>query len=114
MIDLCTSNGIVGESKDYGKEINLETMRKILKRVPDNAKLELVFTRTLQKSYFNSPARPFEEEFAGSPALNRSYFKINTSTPQTSLKFITGLPHQYSLDKGIVIFLEINDKLKLN
>jgi hypothetical protein len=112
-IDLWTSKGIYGESKDYGSEINLDTMKKILQRVPENARLELVFTRKLQKSYFNPPARPFQEEFSGTQALSRSYFKIDASRSNTLLEPINGLPHNYSFDKGIVIFFEINQHVKL-
>jgi tRNA pseudouridine-54 N-methylase len=89
-IDLWVSSGLAGESKDYGSDINLHTMRNILKRIPENANLELIFTRRLQKSYFTK-ALSFEDEFQSSHLMNRSYYKIDASNPITSLESIDNL-----------------------
>lgn len=110
-IDLRTSCGLVGESKDYGTEINITTMRQILTRFPKNAKVELVFVRKLQNSYFNHPAKSFAVEFKGSHLLNTSFYKIDCSKPQTSLEQIPGLP--FGKSGGIVIFFEVNGSIKL-
>jgi hypothetical protein len=112
-IDLWASSGIAGESKDYGSEINLETMKQILKRVPEQAMLEIVFTRKLQKSYFNSPANSFQSEFQSSHVLFKSFYKINASNPNTSLEPIKGLPSGNYYTGGVVIFFEINKQLSL-
>jgi hypothetical protein len=112
-IDLRSSCGLVGESKDYGSEINLQTMRQILKRVPEQAIVELVFTRKLQHSYFNDPAKSFEDEFQGSHLLNMAFFKIDTSNPRTLLEPIKGLPKAKLTTKRAVIFFQINGMLVL-
>jgi hypothetical protein len=112
MIDLWVSVGIAGESKDYGSEIDLNTMRQILKRVRKDVKLELVFTRKLQNSYFNHPAS-FESDFEAGHQLKMAYFKIDATKPETSLMEIKGLPNDYSSGCGIVIFLEINSRICL-
>ncbi len=110
-IDLVAFNGkITGEAKDYGDVLELPDIRKILKRIPCDSDLELVFTRALRGSYFNRPAKPFETEFGGTHLLNRSYFKIDTSNPQTSLETIRGLPANNN--EKIVIFLLIKDDIK--
>jgi hypothetical protein len=72
-----TSGDIVGESKDYGRQISLDTMRGILNRIPANARLQVIFTRKLQASYFNKPALSFEEDYAGNPRVTHAYFKID-------------------------------------
>lgn len=105
------AGSLAGESKDYGNVIDLSTMKKILRRVPDDAKLELVFTRKLQKSYFNHPSKKFKEEFAETVALNRSYCKIDASKSQTKVEVIKGLPYDISA-AHTVIFLEIDANLK--
>jgi hypothetical protein len=110
-IDLWASCGLAGESKDYGKEINLETMKQILQRVPEHTKLEIVFTRKLQKSYFDSPEKPFKKQFRSSHLLNMSFYKIDASNPQTSLEPINGFPHDTSPTRGVVIFFEINEQI---
>ena len=112
MIDLWVSVGIAGESKDYGSKIDLKTMRHILKRVRKDVKLELVFTRKLQNSYFNPPAS-FESEFKNGHQLKMAYFKIDASKPETALVPIKGLPNNYSSGCGVVIFLEINSRIRL-
>jgi hypothetical protein len=111
-VDLRASCGIVGESKDYGGVIDLKVMRKILSRIPEDAKLELVFTRKLQGSYFNSPAPTFEEVFAESHLLKRAYFKINASNPTTKVESIKGLPCD-NCSEGVVIFVEIDPKVHI-
>ena len=112
MIDLWVSVGIAGESKDYGSRIDLKTMRHILKRVRKDVKLELVFTRKLQNSYFNPPAS-FESEFKNGHQLKMAYFKIDASKPETALVPIKGFPNNYSSGCGVVIFLEINSRIRL-
>jgi hypothetical protein len=109
-IDLWVSSGLAGESKDYGNEINLATMKHILRRVPEQARLEIVFTRKLQKSYFNFPALSFQMQFRSSHLLNKTFYKINTSNPETSLEPIKGLPCGTSSGR-VVIFVEIHEKL---
>lgn len=111
-VDLSASNNIYGESKDYGSVILLETMRKIINRIPGDAKLELVFVRKLQSSYFNYPAEPFNQEFKGTTALNKGYFKIDASKHITRIESIPGLPSNSSAN-GIVIFFEIDKNVKL-
>jgi hypothetical protein len=112
MIDLWVPVGIAGESKDYGSKINLKTMIQILKRVRKDVKLELVFTRKLQNSYF-TPRASFESEFEAGHQLKMAYFKIDTTKPETILMPIKGLPSDSSSGSGIVIFLEINSKICL-
>jgi hypothetical protein len=109
-IDLRASNGLYGESKDYGNVIKLPTMKKILSRVPSDTKLELVFTRKLQESYFKRSKSSFAEEFA---RCKCSFFKIDASKPQTSLEAIEGLPNHLSAS-SVVLFLKVNEKLKLD
>ena len=109
-VDLMSSCGLVGESKDYQSVININTMRQILKRVPQEAKLELVFVRKLQNSYFQGVS--FEEEFAESHLLNKSFFRIDASKPATSIENIIGLPTgKYD---GIVLFIEIDKSISSN
>ena len=109
-VDLRSSCGLVGESKDYQSDININTMRQILKRVPQEAKLELVFVRKLQNSYFQGVS--FEEEFAESHLLNKSFFRIDASKPATSIENIIGLPTgNYD---GIVLFIEIDKSISSN
>lgn len=53
-VDLKISGGIIsGESKDHNKDISSNIMKRILKRIPTNSKLEIVFTRKLQNTFFN-------------------------------------------------------------
>ena len=107
-IDLSSSCGLYGESKDYGSEIQIEKMRHILKRVPENATVELVFTRKLQNSYFNRQAQSFENEFRHSHLLKKAFYKIDASKPETVLKPVKGLPTADHYSTGVVIFFEIN------
>jgi hypothetical protein len=112
-IDLWASCGLSGEAKDYGSEINLETMRQILKRIPEEAKVELVFTRKLQNSYFNFPAQSFATEFERTHLLQKAFYKIDASKPNTLLESIKGLPSASATTKAVVIFFEINCNLLL-
>ena len=112
-IDLEAFDGkITGEAKDYGKVLELEDIRKILKRIPSDSDLELVFTRKLRHSYFTRAKQSFESEFSGKHlhVQNRSYFKIDTSNPHTSLETIKGLPANNN--RKFVIFFLINDQIK--
>ncbi|OAJ32787.1 hypothetical protein BDEG_28667 [Batrachochytrium dendrobatidis JEL423] len=110
-IDLKTSCGLFGESKDHKSVISLETMVNIIGRIPEAAKVELVFTRKLQDSYFNPPAPSFEIQFQRSHVLKKAYYKIDASKPKTLLEPIEGLPCDQPDMDGVVIFFEINDKL---
>jgi hypothetical protein len=65
-------------------------------RVPEHAKLEIVFTRKLQKSYLDSPEKSFKKQFKSSHLLNVSFYKMNASHPQTSLEPINDLLHDTS------------------
>ena len=84
-------------------------MKKILERIPTDVKLEIVFTRKLQDSYFNSLAVPFKQKFKS--IAKKAFFKINTSFAETKLEIIKGLPF-IDTDNGFVIFFEINQNLK--
>ncbi|EGF81270.1 expressed protein [Batrachochytrium dendrobatidis JAM81] len=110
-IDLKTSCGLFGESKDHKGVISLETMVNIIGRIPEAAEVELVFTRKLQDSYFNPPAPSFEVQFQRSHVLKKAYYKIDASKPNTLLEPIEGLPCDQPDMDGVVIFFEINDKL---
>jgi hypothetical protein len=112
-VDLVADCNIVGEAKDYGELLELVTLRKILRRIPKETKLHLVFTRHLRKSYFNRPASPFIIEFADSPARNMAYFKIDGSKPITSLEDIGGLPNTISENFGVVVFVLINKSVQI-
>jgi hypothetical protein len=112
-IDLKTSCGLFGESKDYGSEIKIETMRQILERVPEEAIVELVFTRRLQKSYFNPPAPSFDIQFLDTHLLQKAFYKIDASKPDTLLEQIKGIPCGKNPTKGVVIFFEIDSNLLL-
>ena len=115
MIDLRTSCGLFGEAKDYKGEIKLKTMRRILERIPEEAIVELVFTRKLQDSYFNAPAKSFDIEFQRTHPhlLERAYYKINSSMPKTQLESINGLPSDKLPARGVVIFIVINEYISL-
>ncbi|OAJ38584.1 hypothetical protein BDEG_22492 [Batrachochytrium dendrobatidis JEL423] len=110
-IDLKTSCGLFGESKDHKGVISLETMVNIIGRIPEAAKVELVFTRKLQDSYFNPPAPSFEIQFQRSHVLKKAYYKIDASKPKTLLEPIKGLPCDQPDMDGVVIFFEINDRV---
>jgi hypothetical protein len=112
-IDLRASCGLVGESKDYGSEIKIEAMRQILSRVPEQAEVELVFVRKLQNSYFNPPALTFDNQFQGTHLVQRAFYKIDASKPNTSLESIKGLPFTKFPKRGFVIFLEVSDTFLL-
>ena len=51
-IDIKTSFGLTGESKDYINPIPLTKMIEILDRVPRESRIHIVFTRILQNTYF--------------------------------------------------------------
>ena len=113
-IDLWAPCGIAGESKDYGSAIDLAAMRAILSRIPAVAKLELIFIRKLQESYFNAPALEFKKEYAGGAGehlLKRAYFMIDASQPKTKVEIIKGLPWQ-DYSNGVVLFVEVNTLIK--
>ncbi|KAL5040653.1 hypothetical protein RTP6_7852 [Batrachochytrium dendrobatidis] len=111
-IDLKTSCGLFGESKDHKGVISLETMVNIIGRIPEAAKVELVFTRKLQDSYFNPPAPSFEIQFQRKGhVLKKAYYKIDASKPNTLLEPIKGLPCDQPDMDGVVIFFEINDRV---
>ncbi|EGF77945.1 hypothetical protein BATDEDRAFT_91239 [Batrachochytrium dendrobatidis JAM81] len=110
-IDLKTSCGLFGESKDHKGVISLETMVNIIGRIPQAAEVELVFTRKLQDSYFNPPAPSFEVQFQRSHVLKKAYYKIDASKPNTLLEPIKGLPCDQPDMDGVVIFFEINDRV---
>jgi hypothetical protein len=86
-------------------------MRQILKRIPEEAKVELVFTRKLQNSYFNFPAQSFATEFERTHLLQKAFYKIDASKPNTLLESIKGLPGASATTKAVVIFFEINCNL---
>ena len=113
-VDLMTDCGIFGEAKDYGEKITLDTMRKIIRRIPGSGtKLHLVFTRELQNSYFVSSS--FRREFSAlkhQHVLNMAFFKIDASKATTSLEPIVGLPSQVS-SAGIVLFFLIDKSIAL-
>lgn len=102
--------GLAGEAKDYDSPINIGTMKKILNRVPENAKVELIFTRKLQQSYFNTPAESFENQLKETHLMKRAFYKIDSSKPATSLVQIAGLPCAVN-PEGVVIFFEINSQI---
>ena len=104
---------LVGESKDYGNKLTIDKIRQILERVPEKAKLEIIFTRKLQNSYFNYPSESFNNSFKEKHLhlLRKSYFKINISSPKCILQSIKGLPNNGT--EGIVIFMEINKEIRL-
>ena len=113
MIDLRTSCGLTGEAKDYGKRIDLSTMQKILSRIPADARVELVYTRKLQVSYFNRGGT-FNEKFSQSLHLLQGCFlKIDASKPSTSLESIKGLPSSCTPECLLVIFFEIHPDIKM-
>jgi hypothetical protein len=112
-IDVWAPCGLAGEAKDYGSRINLVTMKQILNRVPEQAMLQIVFTRKLQKSYFNPRVKSFQKLFKSSHLLNKSFYKINASVPVTSLEPIQGLPSGTSSTGGAVIFFEIDESFSL-
>jgi hypothetical protein len=104
--------GMAGECKDYTRNIDLTVMRKIISRIPRKAKLELVFTRNLQHSYFKNSSSSFAEEFNGSFHSMCSFFKIDASNLKTSLKPIEGLPNHVYEEGCTVIFLAVHENLK--
>ncbi|OAJ38746.1 hypothetical protein BDEG_22651 [Batrachochytrium dendrobatidis JEL423] len=85
-IDLKTSCGLFGESKDHKGVISLETMVNII-------------------------APSFEVQFQRSHVLKKAYYKIDASKPKTLLEPIEGLPCDQPDMDGVVIFFEINGKL---
>ena len=108
-VDLWTSCGLAGESKDYGKTIDLKTMKNIISRIPELAKVELVFTRKLQQSYFKNES--FETFFRKSRhIIQKSYFKIDASKFNTDLEPIRGMPSSTTVG-GIVVFVEISPSI---
>lgn len=109
MIDLNTDCGISGESKDYGAKIDKSTMLDILRRIPKESKLHIVFTRGIQnKNLINGAFR--REVKIGSPARKRAYFKVM----EDDLTPINGLPSQIAKETvGIVVFFCISKDIKL-
>ncbi|XJO76037.1 hypothetical protein BDV3_006615 [Batrachochytrium dendrobatidis] len=102
------SNGVKG----IGLKPFLLNLSSKLGRIPEAAKVELVFTRKLQDSYFNPPAPSFEIQFQRKGhVLKKAYYKIDASKPNTLLEPIKGLPCDQPDMDGVVIFFEINDKL---
>ncbi|KAI8895400.1 hypothetical protein BC833DRAFT_567521 [Globomyces pollinis-pini] len=112
-VDLRTTCGIFGESTDYERKMTIKTLRQILRRVPEQATVELVFTRDLQESYFTRSSKSFEDEFQGSHLLNMVFYKIDTSSPSTSLEPIQGLPSANPNARRAVIFFLINGSLSM-
>ncbi len=110
-IDLCCDEaGIYGESKDYESRLSSDIVREILKRIPQSANLEIVFTRQVQDSYFTT-GEPFVQVFGAFKASRMVYFKINATVPKTKLESITGLPDKFQDGFGVVVFVEINPEI---
>jgi hypothetical protein len=113
-IDLQTSNLLIsGEAKDYGTSVGLADLKKIIKRIPKESRLSFIFTRSMQKSYFNRPAKPFTVEFKGSSLLQKAFFQLNVAKPKTTLESINGLPDSVSKEHGIMIFVLIPRNITL-
>ena len=113
-IDLQTSNLLIsGEAKDYGTSLGLADLKKIIKRIPKESRLSFIFTRSMQKSYFKRPAKPFTVEFKGSSLLQKAFFQLNVAEPKTNLESINGLPDRVSKEHGIVIFVLIPRNIAL-
>ena len=106
------SFGMAGECKDHAVNIDLDVMRRIIQRIPQNAKLELVFTRSLQQSYFKNSSSSFAEEFSDTFPSLCAFFKINASNTKTSLQPIEGLPNIIHEIGCTVIFFTIDENLK--
>jgi hypothetical protein len=108
-IDLLVGNILAGEAKDYcQKALSTDDLKNIIKRIPAGVTLEIVFTRSLQNSYFNK--KRYEEFFL---KKGLSYFKIDTSERYTRLENIKGLPNKYYPGGTVVIFFLIDKKIKL-
>jgi hypothetical protein len=112
-IDLWAGCGLAGEAKDYGAPIKLDVIRKILYRIPTTAIVELFFTRKLQSTYFSRAEGSFQSEFRRSRhILNKAYYKIDSSKPNTSLETINGLPCNPS-SSSVLVFFEISGELRI-
>jgi hypothetical protein len=98
---------ITGEAKDHDSDLELYNIRDILRRIPQESHLHLVFTRKMKNSYFNKPAKSFEEEFSQSDAhlLRRSYWKVDTSKRPMILECKKGLPSGSESPKHVIFFL---------
>jgi len=101
-IDLQISEEFVCESKDYAKPLDLPVLSDILEKIPEGAKLEIVFTRNLQMCYFTK--RSFDHEFGKKKAGRMNYFKLDATIMNPSLEKINGLPSEKIDADGVVLF----------
>ncbi|KAJ3270987.1 hypothetical protein HDV01_007137 [Terramyces sp. JEL0728] len=111
---------LAGESKDYGSKINLETMKAILKRIPTNLPLEIVFTRKLQGEYFLRTQKRFKDvyEIDSPHLLEKLYIKIAVTGPDVKVEFIKGLGKKTNSEekivaKSMIVFFEVDQGIRL-
>ena len=129
MRDLSFGLGCYAESKDHAQNLNSGTIASIIKKIPVESKLFIVFTRGLCKTYANKfkveekKKLSFEEAFPDIFKLGRSYYKIDASfknslnsfdTVTTSLELITGLNDGRKDGAGIVLFILIDKKINID
>jgi hypothetical protein len=104
-IDIATNCGISGECKDRKNALSSSDMYEILKRVPNNSRVHLVFTNTLQKKrkYFSGKKKTFEMAVEENPKLSSCVF-ISFSK-QNGFKFFDGLKSSDNPDCALIFIL---------
>ena len=111
-IDFTVGKDITGECKDYGRDLDLGTLKKIFERRPVTSKIHLVITNSIQQRYFqrNNVYGDFVKIV---PTMQKTrVYRIH----KNSMTHIDGIPNIcYCLEKShslckpvsIVIFIEL-------
>jgi hypothetical protein len=99
---------ISGECKDFGHNININVMIKILNRIPKMSLLHFVFVRNLQDSYFKKTSMETYKNpkivLNVTKAKKRDYYKIDLTCSRPAISPISGLPNGRNT-KSIVLFV---------
>jgi len=101
---------LTAESKDYANSIDSETMQNIIKKIPKESKLHIVFTNVLQQSYFQKGSYDIfaDNHLKGRNIIYGHFLFEETQGHKTSVKIakIVGLPES-SMEKVhcLVIFI---------
>ena len=112
-IDIRLHCGITGQSKDH-LDLKLDTMKSILKKVPMESKLHLVYVKRLNSSYFQRKGNSYESFLQANPSCRTLLiFKLVLSARSTiSLEPVKGIPNSNATSdtRCLVIFIEKEQK----
>jgi len=79
-----------GESKDYGVNLELEVIKKIIQRVPVDSPLHIVYTNSLQNRYFVKPIGTETETETENESKKNRKAEAEKETYEAYNSYVTG------------------------